>query len=625
MHATPVAGQRARGLPDAWSVAILCILLAALWLLAHPYRGIRHDGALYIGQALLRLEPQAFAHDLFFAYGSQDRYSALSPLYAWTIGLFGTGPAARALLVLTQIAFAASALLLLHRLLGGGRLFWFCAASLFVMPAFYGGLSVFAYAENFLTARSFAEPLLLFALWLLLGGRSLGAMLACLAAGVFHPLLALPALALCWMHASLQTPRLWLLGLAAGLLPALAAFDIGPFAALLRSYDAEWLGIVRQRNAFVFPTYWGSLDWSRLAFDTVIAGLAALATTGAGRRLYISALAVCWAGILAAVIGADLLNNVLLTGLQLWRAHWILHLLAMASLPYVVWQAWQQGPNGRLASILLVAAAFGLRLPGGLAALVLGALLFAIPAQRITLSPAIRRGLLLAGGLAALAGIADQISLSYHSRVTLRGDEALDFGVAMLASPAGAALLLAATLWLVARARILAMLPALCLAATGIATWDQRSPWLRHIEDADHSAHPFLRAIPQQAQVYWFQDLLASWLVLHRSSYFTPGQGSGALFNRQTALEFERREEVVKPLEFQATTCNMMAMLTGDREACGISLEAARDVCAESGGLDFLVLENALPVSAAAAWTFAPTGAADRNFHLYDCRTVRAA
>ena len=52
-----------------WSAPIA---LLAIWLLTHRYFGIQHDGIFYGVQALARIDPTAYRHDIFFALGSQD-------------------------------------------------------------------------------------------------------------------------------------------------------------------------------------------------------------------------------------------------------------------------------------------------------------------------------------------------------------------------------------------------------------------------------------------------------------------------------------------------------------------------------------------------------------------------
>src|SRR4051812_26774615 len=62
--------------------AALFGLLLLLNTLFRPYLGIHHDAMLYSGQVLSRLDPATYSDDLFFRYGSQDRFSIFSPLMA---------------------------------------------------------------------------------------------------------------------------------------------------------------------------------------------------------------------------------------------------------------------------------------------------------------------------------------------------------------------------------------------------------------------------------------------------------------------------------------------------------------------------------------------------------------
>ena len=53
-------------------------MAALLFAWVHPYNGIRHDGMLYVAQALKHVDPVIFNGDLFFKFGSQDSFSAVS-------------------------------------------------------------------------------------------------------------------------------------------------------------------------------------------------------------------------------------------------------------------------------------------------------------------------------------------------------------------------------------------------------------------------------------------------------------------------------------------------------------------------------------------------------------------
>jgi hypothetical protein len=139
-------------------LSLLAALLAiATWmLLSHPYEGVRHDGTLYLGQALLHSRVPALSGDIFFVGGSQDRYSIYShvmvPLYE-RLGLFATH---LAVLMVSWACMLGAVLALLKRFSPKGSLFLWGALSFAVMSPIYGGTWVFSYGEAFVTARSFA-------------------------------------------------------------------------------------------------------------------------------------------------------------------------------------------------------------------------------------------------------------------------------------------------------------------------------------------------------------------------------------------------------------------------------------------------------------------------------------
>lgn len=604
--------------------AAFAALLAAVWIISHPYDGIRRDGALYLAQALLHLQPEVFSKDLFLAYGSQDSYSLFSRLYALTAAAFGVGVAAKVLLVIAQTAFVAGSALLVARLFPQ-RVRWFCLASLFAFPAYYGGNLVFAYGEPFLTGRSFAEPLALLAIWLLLGGRILAALGCAVLAGLFHPLIALPAAALGWLMLALRTPRWWLLALGTLVAPLLAFAGVGPFAALLVSYDPAWWEVVHGRNGYVFPLLWQPADWLQLAFDTAVAALAASASRGVVRRFFVAALIAGLGGVAASIVGGDLMHNVLLTGLQLWRTHWLLHFAAMAALPLVAVHAYRRKTAGRAIAALLLAAAFAIRFAGGIGALALAGALWIAPHDRLKLSPRTEWVVIALAAAVAAAGLADQVSLLYYKLITLRLADLSAFGLAILAMPL-VAIALAAACWLgVRRAPQASVAIALILLGTALGNWDRRTDWLRYMEESDRGAHPFAQWIGPDRQVYWQHQVIAAWLMLNRPSYYSLAQGSGALFNRATALLYEHRQQVVGMLDFQATTCQLMNSLTGDGERCDVTLDAARGACTEGTDLDFLVLESKLENQVVAEWSFKQAKRNARTFYLYDCARLRQA
>ena len=395
--------QRATG----W---LLATGIAALWLLARPYTGIRHDGRLYLGQALARIEPEIFGRDLFFAFGSQDRFTLFSPIYALAIQAIGVPLAAKLLLLAAQLAFLAGAALLARRLFPG-MLAWLALAAVAAFPGDYGPRAIFAYAEPFLTARSFAEPLVLLGLWLLLAKRSLWAAVCILAAGLLHPLLAAPAVLAAWIFLALADRRWWWAGLFGLAVPALALLGLDPFSRLFLSYDPAWSGIVKSGLGFIFPSTWSIQDWLKPGFEALVVLLAARGADIAARRLFWALAAMTLLGILASVVGADLFSNVLIASAQLWRGAWLLHLASLLALPAVLARLWLAGGNGRAAAALLLAAFFCMRHPA-VVMIISAALLFALAEARPpVLTARMLRLVLAAAALLACLGMVDQLSL----------------------------------------------------------------------------------------------------------------------------------------------------------------------------------------------------------------------
>jgi len=140
----------------AWSRAAdwICALgLLGLWLITRPYRGVRHDAILYTGQMLARLLPDRLGPDLFFFYGSQDKYSVFSWLAAPLVARFGIGPTELVLLLLCNLLFAVACWNLMAPWIPR-PLCWLGLLFVSVLPHTYERLGAFSYAEPFLTALS---------------------------------------------------------------------------------------------------------------------------------------------------------------------------------------------------------------------------------------------------------------------------------------------------------------------------------------------------------------------------------------------------------------------------------------------------------------------------------------
>ena len=363
MNPSDNSNSRTSALGANWTTMsdwIAATALLAFWLIARPYRGVRHDALLYLGQALRRLMPDRYATDLFLHSAAQEKYSLFSPLMAPIVAHFGIGGPEMILLACCNLLF----MLAVWKLSEGWfdrPLRWVVMMFVAVLPHTYGGLGEFSYAEPFFTARSRCQSRWrCCALWQLLRGRTAVAiLLAALGAPLFHPLIVLPVLVIGWVVLVMHQRKwawLGLLFLAPG---ALAALGVAPFDGLLRSFDPQWLAAIKRPDAQVFAGAHGILDWSPLAFDAIVLGLLLRSTRIPEilKQLAKATLMVVVVLSFAWVLGADILHNVLLTQLQLWRIYWPMHLLACMTLPLVLLEYWARGPVGRWCAAALGVAA----------------------------------------------------------------------------------------------------------------------------------------------------------------------------------------------------------------------------------------------------------------------------
>jgi hypothetical protein len=616
-----------------WSWTFGALAVVGLWLLARPYIGVRHDGILYLGQIYFQLWPDVFRNDIFFAYGSQDQFSAFSKAAAALMPLLGLARAQLLILALCHLSLllAASALL---RPVRSVEVRVAALACLAVMPHFYGGMGIFAFAETFVTARTIAEPLALAGLAALVFDRRAIAAVLLLCAAVTHPLVALPALLVAWLVLCQQNAKWYWVAL-----PALAAVlggalaGVEPLNRLTQSYDAAWFAIVETSNLFVFPQLWRLNDWLSAATMVGIlcvggrvlpVPLARLATATAATGTLLT-----W----MAVLGAGWLQNILVTQLQLWRALWLCQVLGLLFMPAVAMHLWRLGVAWRAASLslLMLAVATTGAWPSSWAFAIWFAVTLGVArSQRPELTARLRRAIwwTSAAVLAALslAMLASNLQFLQAKGVVI-GPSIL-FAV-LAATPALSLTFVALALkqlpnW--PQPRLWGAALAVLLLGLGIHEWDRRTDHQRVFEAMPAQPHPFTLKTRPDSQVYWRESLLTSWAMLGRPSFFTDQQGSGVLFNRATAMEFSRRQKLLAPLSFQREICTMLAGLGGNGQweaGCVPDEELITKLCAAPRGPDFLVFPFAFKRGVVAEWTFTPRDAAPTTYYLHDCTLLR--
>ncbi len=616
----------------SWRVSsdwIATFAVLALWLLSRPYRGVRHDALLYLGEALNRLMPERFANDLFLRSPVQDRFSVFSSLLAPLLARFGIGGVELVVLAGCHVLFMLGVWKLTEDWTSR-PLRWGMLAFAAAMPHTYGGLGEFGYAEPFLTARSVAEPFALLALWQLLRGRLAAAIGLAAVGAAFHPLIVFPVLVVGWVLLVMRRRSWAWLGAALAAIPLLAVAGVSPFPNLLHAFDPRWLEIVRAVNPQVFATSYTRLDWAPLAFDALVLALllrsprtpAAAAQLARATLMAAAALTVVW------IVGADLLHNVLLTQLQLWRIQWPLHLLALMTLPCVLIDCWGRGWTGRwlAAAVGVAGIAVGSNWNTGWACVAWALAAFAVEHFRLQVSGRVAKGAALAS-CAAMVVISAQVMHQTLRAIHAQPDIVRDTGVLMVLAglPLVAALLVLAFQRLLAagpRMELVAALVAVLGFATGVQTWDQRSDWQRRVEARLQAESPVFDAqLPAGATVFWDDELLVPWLLGLRGEFYAQAQGSSVVFDRDLALELARRVELLDGLDVQRTLCHKLQAMVGAEGGCPASVPLVTDICHAAGHPDYFVFREPMATPALAQWSdLDPRDPRrGRSYHLYSC------
>jgi hypothetical protein len=622
------------------TVAQWAALLIAVYVFVavRPYTGIRHDGMLYLAQALYRLYPEIFGSDVFFKYGSQEGFTIFGRLYALVIGALGVEGASLWMLIASQLLFF-SAVILWVRLAVREPHWPLGVLGVSIASGIYGGELVFRYAEPFVTARPFTEALCIFALAAMLANRRWAALILLLVAATLHPLVALPGLAIWWMVQS-SDDRRWLWALLALPLFVLLAFQgVRPLDGLLQSYDAGWRGMLQNHNRHLFVLDWSLFDYMMVATDLILAAWLRRMLAGRLRTLLDAALAVAVGGIVLSIIGADLLSNVLITSLQLWRAQWVLHLITMSLLPVLLVPMFRGAHVTSLCAMLVVYAVLSRGLPTGVLALALAVVLSVANARRPIV---IDRRILIATacGLIIAFGALWHNNVSWTTRLhALSSDQplSLQFVVQQYLQrpPMAPALLASALLYLLWRFRERVLVTAaLGLVASVIAwtQWDQRSESARRYELHANGDHPFNAFVKPADEVYWLGDALAPWLMMHRRSYVSGVQAAGQAFNRGTAIEVDRRKSVVGLFDFHAQICGMLNKLNSASKSadapatCAPDLKTVTTACETDHQLGFLVTSYAIENAWVSTWKMPVSeNYPSVTYYLYSCRGLLAA
>jgi hypothetical protein len=611
----------------------LTLMLALLWALTHRYQGFARDAELYAFQALARIHP-ALGSDLYLQHTSQDQFSIFSVVYAFLIRSFGLQNAELALFALCTAWFLAAAWAL-ARALASRDAAWLTTALFIVTVGYYGSYRIFHYAEDYLTARSVAEALVITALACHFRGRPWLGLLIAAGGLLLHPLMALPGVLLL-ICLAMPMRRAWIgAALAVALIlavaiTALAAPAVGPLITL----DPDWLRVVHERSQFLFLQYWTPQDWNLNARPFVYLIVTALAIDDERiRKLSLAAMLVGASGLaVAAIAGGVGALAILLQG-QAWRWVWITGFSSVLLLVPTVWRVWADPKCGPLGALLLVLGwtcpiidSWAWACPG--AALVLWLLRGHIGDRA---ARCLRWAAVAASALVAAWILRDwwtfrspSAETGYESLAAARLGEAFGFGVP--------GLLLAAAFWRCMNDTRSALLPVLSCAVLLIGLAQALPQSLRPPKSVGKPAEiaefsDWRDAIPPTSNVLVVPTRNSAafvWFTLERPSYLSVDQSAGVIFSRATALEVRRRADVLSPLmdpDWQIHT-HLAQRSRGNPKpsetARPLTAQSLLGVCADPQ-LGFVIAKENLGFetirhSHAGAW---------QDWNLYDCRQLR--
>ena len=535
----------------------LTAMLVALWSLTHLYKGLGGDAELYAVQALARIHSN-LGHDLFLRNASQDSYTLFSPFYAWWIGMLGLRSASLTLAIVFKVWFFAAAWAL-ARDLSNSHTAFLGVAMLIITVGAYGAYDVFRYAEDWLTARSLAEALVITALVLYFRGLQVFGLLVACGAMIVHPLMALPGvLLLICLWSSL---RMSAIGAAAAVLAtfgvALDALRTPASAHFLLVMDADWLEVVRERSQFLFLQLWSATDWKQNARPFLSLTLSAMAIDDSRvRKLCAAAMLVGATGLAVALIASVIGPiSILLQG-QAWRWVWVTVFASVLLLAPTALRLWREEKCGRLCAILMISA-WTISAIDGAACMACALILWVVRDHINARAAMVLRWVALAVTAVIVGWVIHTSWTIALSRPAESGDEPLP--ITLIRGFLGVQILSVMIIgslasWIKASRSVLlstitggALLAVSALILPGTlrdSGRDGTPEQIREFWDWRHAIPPESNVLVVPAH----NSATFAWFTLERPSYLTVDQSSGVVFSRATALEVRRRSQVLLPL-----------------------------------------------------------------------------
>jgi hypothetical protein len=615
----------------AMNAIALALMLVVLWAVTHRYQGLARDGELYAFQAFARIHP-ALGADLYLQNASQDQYSIFSRIYAPLIRSVGLQNA-ELLLFIPCTAWFLAAVWFLARALGTRGDAWLTSAVFIVTVGYYGSYKIFHFAEDYLTARSLAEALVVTSFACHFRGKSPLAFLLAILALFIHPLMALPGslLLICLCLSTRHAVYASAAAITATLGIAVAAVLVPPFTHLFAVLDPAWLEVVRERSQFLFLKYWTLQDWELNARPFVGLTLTALAVEDERQvKLCLAAMLVGASGLAIALIaGAVGPLAVLLQG-QAWRWVWVTGFASVLLLVPTVSRIWRDEKCGPLCAVLLLAG-WTCSAVDGLACTEAALGLWLVRTHiGIRASWYLRWAAAAAGALLVAWALTKSWPFSPASPErtgnTLLARTREFFGLSV------PALLIFWLCWRwisntrsMAVAALAGALFFICSLLVLPESFRQSSTAATAVNSEEFA--DWRNAIPAASNVLILptrKSASFAWFTLQRPSYLSVDQSAGVVFSRATALEVRRRSEVLRPLmdpDWEILTHIAEKARGKGREISvrPLTTQILAGICADPQ-LGFVIAQEKLGLdsirhSQAGMW---------KDWSLYDCRRVQS-
>jgi hypothetical protein len=612
------------------AAAIFVLLLTTIWLSLRGYHGLLGDAQIYAFQAFARIHPH-LGNDLYLQNTSQDQFTIFSPLYAWFIGSLGLEDAARLLTLVFTLWFFTGAFAV-AKAIGNRDAAWLAVAFLLIADGGYGGSGVFRFAEPFLTARLPAEALIITSLACFLRGHRLVAIGIAAGSLLVHPLIALPGLlfVLCLG----VTIQLSIVGAIAGVVFTLivsgAALWLPRISNLLPVLDPAWLSIVQERSQFLFLQLWSFPDWELNARPFFYLAFTALALEDNRVRKLCIAAAVVGAAGLAVALTASLQGPVaIIVQGQAWRWVWIAAFISTLLVPATILHIWQDKRCGPLCAVLLIS---GLTLPIDGTACVSLAIIFWLMRSKMTGGARVFFQWIFIALVASIIG-----SILVHARgfpiAAFHASKGI--GAALLNDVFGIKVvvaLAAALLWcwirrshkLWAFSLVFAILITLSILILP-AAFKQSRTLASALESAEFS--DWEAVIPPTSTVLVTPPRDVGtfvWFTLQRPNYLAVDQSAGVVFSRSTALEIQRRSQVLLPAmdpswRILTNLRTFPGRRTLDVPTRPLTAAIFNEICSDSQ-LGFVISQQDIGID---HFDHQGTGAW-MGWNLYDCRLMRS-